>query len=264
MRSRRNKEEEHVDNHRWVISYADFITLLFAFFVVMYAISSLNISKYKSLTEGMKSAFNNNKVSKSTADKMDGPQVKETTGAHNDGMDNLNDSLSELADGNFKVNRQEGWIELDIKAGSLFAAGENDIKPEALIKLMQLATKIKDLPYTVVVEGYTDNTPIETPQYPSNWELSASRAATVGRILNGYGIANYRILVMGYGDQFPIANNLTEEGRGQNRRVSIIIAKDRKIDRVSNPEIGQTHNAVLGTVQPVPYKADTKTDKDPK
>lgn len=246
--ARKKKPEEHVDNHRWVVSYADFITLLFAFFVVMYAISSVNVSKYKSLSDGMKSAFDKKDQHKSTAatnNKVDGPDERKTKGAHKDGLDDLNKSLSELANGDFQINRQKGWIEMDIKAASLFDSGTADLKPEALIKLMQLATKIRDFPYPLVVEGYTDNLPIETPQYPSNWELSATRAATVARVLNGYGIATERLLVTGYGEQYPIASNITEEGRGQNRRVSIIIAKNRNIDRMSNPEVGQLHNLVF-------------------
>lgn len=268
MRPKRNKTEEHVDNHRWVISYADFITLLFAFFVVMYAISSVNVSKYKSLSEGMKSAFNKkdqNKATQSTNNQHDSPQLVNTKGQFKDGLDELSQSLSELANGDFKINRQDGWIELDIKAGSLFDPGNAEVKSEALLKLMQVAGKIKNEPYTIVVEGYTDDTPIETPQYPSNWELSASRAATVGRILNSYGIATDRLLVTGYGEQYPIADNLTEEGRSKNRRVNIIITKSRKLDRLFDPQLGQSHNAVLGTVEPLQsQEASTKPDSEQK
>ncbi|KTD32404.1 flagellar motor protein MotD [Legionella moravica] len=266
MKSRRNKTEEHVDNHRWVVSYADFITLLFAFFVVMYAISSVNVSKYKSLSEGMKSAFDKkdkNKATQSTDTIKDGPEEKKTPGVYNDGLDDLNKSLSDLEDGNYKINRQDGWIELQIKAGSLFDSGEADLKPEAIIKLMQLAEKIKTYSYPVVIEGYTDNVPIQTPQYPSNWELSAFRAASVGRILNGFGIDTGRILVTGYGDQYPISDNLTELGRSMNRRVNIIIAANRKIDRLINPELGQTHNISIGANPvAVPLKPQDKGKKE--
>lgn len=267
MRSRKNKAEEHVDSHRWIISYADFITLLFAFFVVMYAISSVNISKYKSLSEGMKSAFDKkdqNKAIKSSQTIKDGPEEKKVNGSYNDGLDELSKSLSDLEDGNYKINRQDGWIELQIKAGSLFDSGEADLKGEALIKLMQLADKLKNYPNPVVIEGYTDNLPIQTPQYPSNWELSATRAATVGRILNGYGIDTGRILVTGYGDQYPVSDNTTEAGRSLNRRVNIIIAANRKVDRLINPELGQTHTISVGTnfnAVPVPLKLDDTKQK---
>jgi chemotaxis protein MotB len=248
MKARRTRREEHVDSHRWVVSYADFITLLFAFFVVMYAISSVNVSKYKSLSEGMKSAFNKkdqNKAVVSTDNKINGPAEKKTKGTYRDGLDDLNKSLSELENGDFKINRQEGWIELDMKAGSLFESGTADLTPQALVKLMQLAAKIKEVPFPIVVEGYTDDIPIETPQFPSNWELSATRAATVARILNSYGISSDRILVTGYGAQYPVADNLTEEGRSLNRRVNIVIAKDRNVDRLINPTINQVHNVIF-------------------
>ncbi len=249
MKLRRKKNEEHSDSHRWVISYADFITLLFAFFVVMYAISSVNVSKYKSLSEGMKSAFNKkdqSKATESTADLKNGPSNKNTKGNFKDGMDDLDKSLNDVANSNFTVNRQEGWIELDIQAGSLFDSGSAELKPEALIKLMQIAGKIKDSHYVVAVEGYTDNVPIETPQFPSNWELSAARAAAVGRALNSFGIAPNRIIITGYGDQFPIADNTSENGRIRNRRVNIVIAKDRSVDRLLNPAMDQPHNTVPG------------------
>lgn len=145
------------------------------------------------------------------------------------------------------MNSQEGWIELDIKAGSLFDSGTADLTPQAILKLMQLAGKIKDLPYTIVVEGYTDNIPIETPQYPSNWELSAARAASVGRALNSFGVSSDRILVTGYGEQYPIADNSTDEGRGENRRVNIIIVKDRTVTRMFNPQVDQIHSTFIDT-----------------
>lgn len=256
MRSRRHKrhQECEVDTHRWIISYADFITLLFAFFVVMYAISSVNVSKYRSLSEGMKSAFNKkdyNKASQSTADEKDGPETKNTKGTFTDGLDYLKKSLSQLEDGSFKVNRQEGWIEVDIKAGSLFDSGTSELQTQALLKLMQLAGKTKDLPFTIVVEGYTDNLPIETPQYPSNWELSAARAASVGRVLNSFGINKERILVTGYGEQFPLADNGTEDGRSKNRRVTILIVQDRSVPRFYNPQASQRHTTFTNSTEHV-------------
>lgn len=250
MRSRKRKVEEHVDHHRWIVSYADFITLLFAFFVVMYAISSLNTSKYKSLSEGMNNAFNKKdqeNSEQSIEDIKDGPHTKKVYGKFQDGLDEINQSLSELEDQNYKINRQKGWIELDVKSGALFGSGDADIKAEALVKLMQIAGKLKKSHAIVSIEGYTDNVPIETPQYPSNWELSATRAASVGRVLNAYGIDTHRIMVTGYGDQYPISDNVTDVGKSLNRRVSIIIAVNRKTKRLLNPALSkQAHSVVVG------------------
>lgn len=248
MKNKQRRPEEHEDSHRWVVSYADFITLLFAFFVVMYAISSVNVSKYKSLSEGMKSAFNKkdqNKATQSTDNKKDGPEEHKTKGTYRDGLDDLNKVLADRQDGSYKINRKDGWIEIEMKAGSLFESGSADITAYALIKIMEIADKIKDLPYPVVVEGYTDNIPITSPQFPSNWELSASRAATVARLLNGFGVVSSRIMVTGYGDQYPVADNNTEEGRNQNRRVTILITKNKKVPRIQNPNFNRIHATAI-------------------
>ena len=263
---RKKSDKEHIDTNRWVISYADFITLLFAFFVVMYSISSVNVSKYKSLSEGMKSAFNKkdqNKATESTAQINNGPETKNTKGQFIDGMAYLKKSLSGLEDGSYQINKHEGWIEINIQAEALFESGTSDLKSEALLKLMSVANKVKNLPYTIVVEGYTDNIPIDTPQFPSNWELSASRAATVGRALNSFGVPSGHILVTGYGDQYPVADNATEEGRRRNRRVSIVIVKDRSIARLFNPQIDQVHSTVIGVGSNVESLKEPKKDKEP-
>lgn len=266
MRRRKNKTEEHVDSHRWLVSYADFITLLFAFFVVMYAVSSVNQAKYKSLSEGMNSAFNKKDQAKAvvSTDKVsNGNANRQTKGTFRDGLDDLNKSLSELEQGDFKINRQEGWIEINMKAGSLFETGNASIKPDAMIKLMAVAQKIKEQPFPITVEGYTDNSPIETPTFPSNWELSAARAATIGRILNSFGISPSRILITGYGEQFPLDDNLTEAGRSNNRRVNILITKDRMTNRMLNPAFGQMHQMTVDNPKPIPKKAaQPKKKKD--
>lgn len=261
MAKKNRNHDEHDNTHRWVISYADFITLLFAFFVVMYAISSVNVSKYKSLSEGMKSAFNKKDQSQATISTdtiKNGPEQRKTRGHFYDGLDFLKKSLSELEDGSYHVNSKEGWIEVDMKAGSLFQSGTADLTPQALLKIMKLAGKIKDQPYTIIVEGYTDNIPIETPQYPSNWELSAARAASVGRALNTFGVNARRILVTGYGEQYPIADNATEDGRTANRRVNVIIVKDRGVARMFNPQVDQLQNTFINSVDKVKSTDDNK------
>ncbi|WP_019217459.1 OmpA family protein [Legionella tunisiensis] len=145
--------------------------------------------------------------------------------------------MSDLQDSDYHMNPQDGWIELDIKAGALFDSGSADLRPIAVVKLMQLADVIRNLPYPIALEGYTDNVPINTPQYPSNWELSSARAASVARCLTTFGVDQSRITVTGFGEQYPVADNGTEEGRAMNRRVSLIIAKDRTVPRLFNPEM---------------------------
>lgn len=234
MRRKKSKPESG-DSHRWVISYADFITLLFAFFVVMYAISSVNDAKYQSLSEGMHSAFNKKEARKNQ--NASDPALEKRQGEAQDSFSGLQAALRGLGDGDYRVNGQEGWVEIDIQAGSLFMKGNADLKPEALVKLMRIASIIKDLPYPVTLEGYTDNSPIETPQFPSNWELSAARAAAVGRVLNTFGVASGRISVTGFGEQFPIADNSTPDGQAKNRRVNILISKERNGSRRTKPDL---------------------------
>lgn len=241
MRSRKNKEEEHVDNHRWVISYADFITLLFAFFVVMYAISSVNVSKYKTLAKGMETAFNHNKdmpASRAIANPQGGMQMLKGTGGQEYDFDAVNQALTELQDSDYKMSKKDGRIQFDISAGALFKTGSVEIKPLALIKLMKLANILKGRPYPLLLTGHTDNRPINTPQFPSNWELSAARAASIARVLNSYGVDARRITVTGYGDQRPIADNDSPEGRKKNRRVNLVIYRDKVINMDEQPLAG--------------------------
>ncbi|MFC3907977.1 flagellar motor protein MotB [Legionella dresdenensis] len=241
MRGRKSKHIPHEDTHRWMVSYADFITLLFAFFVVMYAISSVNVAKYKSLAQGMHTAFNKVEKNRAPVDNPStllGQSASKSDGEHDedDPFDMLDQALAQLQDADYRMDRQEGWIELDIKAGALFDSGSAELKPLAIIKLIKVAEIIKELPYPVALEGYTDDVPINTPQYPSNWELSSARASALARVLTNYGVDPGRISVTGYGAQFPVATNETEEGRAKNRRVNLIIARDRNVPRLLNPE----------------------------
>lgn len=241
MRGRKNKVVPHEDTHRWMVSYADFITLLFAFFVVMYAISSVNVSKYKSLAEGMNSAFTSKSkgqaVSKLAQTKKDMNPAVDSPINEKDQFNQLIKALSALQDSDYHMNPQDGWVELDIKANALFDSGSADLRPVAVLKLMKLASIIKKLPYPIAIEGYTDNMPIETEQYPSNWELSSARAAAVARTLFSFGVNKKQMSVTGYGEQYPVADNGSEEGRAQNRRVNVIIAKDKTVPRLLDPSI---------------------------
>lgn len=238
MAKKRNKNNaEHGDSHRWVISYADFITLLFAFFVVMYAISSVNISKYRSLAEGMQSAFNKHERKRPSTIIRERSEVPIETQINEDDFNRLEMALQQLKGEDFKISRHEGWVELDIKAESLFDSGSARLVPEAIDKLVKVARLIDNLPYPVALEGYTDNKPIFTTQFPSNWELSSSRASAVARVLTEHGVSPSRITVTGYAAQYPVATNKTEMGRSKNRRVNIIIAKDKTVPRLLNPEM---------------------------
>lgn len=273
MRGRKNKAVPHEDTHRWMVSYADFITLLFAFFVVMYAISSVNVSKYKSLAEGMNSAFTSKSKGQSVADvaqtKKDMKTAVESPIKDKDQFNQLIKALSALQDSDYHMNPQDGWVELDIKANALFDSGSANLRPVAVLKLMKLASIIKTLPYSIAIEGYTDNMPIETEQYPSNWELSSARAAAVARTLSSFGVNQKQLSVTGYGEQYPVADNGSEEGRAQNRRVNVIIAKDKTVPRLLDPSISsvkrpQTSNLPVKLEKPQAVTTPTNNDNNNK
>ncbi|MCB5189290.1 flagellar motor protein MotD [Methylobacillus arboreus] len=252
--ARRRKFEEEPDNHdRWLVSYADFITLLFAFFVVMYGISSVNDQKYKELTSALGNAFSgtssnseNNTPPPNTALPTDKHVLKGTPppsliqslplarlqkDRQRQEQENivaiitsLNRSLSTLA-GNGKINisKTDRGMRIDIADGVLFPAGSSQIKAEASEPLNDITQVLADTAYVIQVEGHTDNLPIKNVQFPSNWELSAMRATSVVRKMIENGISEDRLSAVGYSDTQPVADNDTAEGRAQNRRVSIMV-----------------------------------------
>jgi len=235
---RRRRKVVHEDTNRWIISYADFITLLFAFFVVMYAISSVNLDKYKHIAKTLDDSFRPNKLNTKSylipiIPKTEEP-LSDKTG---ESMQLMTENLKYLDDKFAEILKRKKWVELKIKSHSLFENGQSDLSPEALKLLNQVGEVLKKSNYSILIEGHTDNRPIQTNQFRSNWELSATRAATVARVLSETGIDPRRISAIGYGDQFPIADNATEEGRSQNRRVSIIISKDKQSKRFLNPSL---------------------------
>lgn len=266
---RRRSEEEHVNHERWVISYADFITLLFAFFVVMYSISSVNDGKYRVLSDSLVEAF------KSTSKTLNPTPVGEniaTSGNHatpiplpvpgdfpskedykygieglfddvapgaarqGDHKDNQASYLSKLSEkmasrlqmeissGDVKVVNRGEWLELSIQSSVLFGSGQANLSVPAKNLLQKAATVLQEGENPIQVEGFTDNVPIETEQFPSNWELSAARASAVVRWFISQGVKGERLAAVGYGEQRPIASNDDEAGRSQNRRISIIVS----------------------------------------
>lgn len=238
------------DPHRWLVSYADFITLLFAFFVVMYAISSINQGKYTQLTNAMGTAFSGDGATgidqtgkdKGTGDEgqLKGKQniaVKPLPLSHlyyekmrreREAMTKMRTDLSSklsplMSDGKVTVQQNERGIRIDINESLLFGAGSAELSTEAGQVINEIAQQVKDHPYAIQVEGHTDNIPIHNATFFSNWELSAVRASSVVRMLNGSGIIDSRLSAVGFGSSQPISDNSTIVGRAKNRRVSIMI-----------------------------------------
>lgn len=239
--ARKKREEEHENHERWLVSYADFITLLFAFFVVMYAISSVNEGKYRVLSDSISLAFTNPRaaivppvqVVQPMADRQirvpGDPAVSEDQKRRaREKMRTVARDISSVLEplvrtGKVKVQETSRGLSIEINDSILFNPGQAILSPVAEEAMRSIAEVIAPGDFPVTIEGHTDNVPINTQQFPSNWELSAVRATTVLRLFNQSGVVAARLTAIGYGEQRPIESNDTLEGRSRNRRVTILI-----------------------------------------
>ncbi|MEX1201205.1 MAG: flagellar motor protein MotD [Methylophaga sp.] len=261
--ARRKRHEEHENHERWLVSYADFITLLFAFFVVMYAISSVNEGKYRVLSETLETVFTKpnrsaEPIQIGELSRGEGPRVaspgtpevptfdielpeipkqpapgednsNEPPGEESiEDIEQLNKQLSSalsvlIENEDVSIKQTEDWLEVEIKSNFLFGSGEARLASAAVPVIGQIADVLAPVANPIQVEGFTDNIPISTPRFPSNWELSASRAASVVNLMSRFGVEPERMSAIGYGEFKPIADNNTEIGRQKNRRVVLVI-----------------------------------------
>jgi len=272
MARKPKRPEEHINHEAWAIPYGDLITLLLAFFVVMYALSTVNQGKYRLLSDSLYAAFRGEPrtlepvqlgqhQAGAGADSHTGvlqqqrpdpqhapaagqlvklaplmPQVTPTRAAELAAQaaqreaaltrvaDQVQNALGDLVKRNLMtVRRKEMWVEVELRTDILFTSGSAQPAPAAVPVLARLGQALAPLPNAVRVEGYTDNVPIRTSVFYSNWELSAARAGSVVRVLSGEGIDPERLAVVGYGEQRPVQSNDTAEGRNANRRVVVVI-----------------------------------------
>ena len=293
--ARKKAHEEHANHEAWAIPYADLMTLLLAFFVVMYAVSSLNEGKYKVMAEAMTAAFGGPpktikpiEIGKTQLQGSDfdrpAPMVAGArSGASSPTPANpvtrlasmasqvnlavdsrrlqqaqrqlesiavkLEQALQPLVDKKLVVVKRAAlWLEVQINSDILFTPGAATLDPVARGTVETLAQVLGDVPNSMRVEGYTDNRPINTFQFPSNWELSAARAASVVHLFSNNGIVPERLAMIGYGEYRPIADNITTEGRNSNRRVLLVIlATDTKGPDLAAPQIVDTTPAPIPT-----------------
>jgi chemotaxis protein MotB len=269
---RHKKHEDHVNHEAWAIPYGDLITLLLAFFVVMYAISSINEGKFRVLSDSLNAAFRGNprslepvqvgeksrgsgadiamsivqqamidgqprRLLEAIAIEGEGGQAQSAAEAKPPGKaahpmaeqlsrvaDELETALQSLVDAELvAVRRHEFWLEVEIRTDILFPSGVATLSNKAIPALDALAGTLKKYPNPLRVEGHTDNRPINTRYYPSNWELSAARAASVVHRFARGGISPSRLSVIGFGEFRPAKPNDTAAGRIANRRVIIVI-----------------------------------------
>ena len=278
MARRRKIYDESTNHERWLVSYADFITLLFAFFVVMYSISSINEGKYRVLSNTLSQTFTEVKspdpiqigeVSRSvlaapevdverssdmSVDMVDVDENREALELLNQDQQlaaiagELESVMSALiGDDLVEIQQNQEWVEVTMKSKMLFESGSARLSRQALQALRKITRIIKPLTNSIHVEGYTDNIPIDTLFFPSNWELSAARAASVVHLFARFGVEPSRLAAIGYGEYQPIADNTTEEGRSTNRRIALIIlAKGAREGRVLPRVLNNAGATVVG------------------
>ena len=248
---RKGRKEEHANHEAWAIPYGDLITLLLAFFVVMYSVSSLNSGKYRVMSEALMAAFRGEpqrdmpitlsvREGMPTSDLVTMPETQKAMGPRpirktdTQGMD-MGMSLSGIAGNVAKalerqvmtdqvtIRQHADWVEVEIRNDLLFPSGSAAMAGEGGDIVRKLGASLANLKNPIFVQGHTDNVPISTAQYPSNWELSAARAGAVVRLLGEGGANTALMTVIGYGEQRPLQSNETSEGRATNRRVMLAI-----------------------------------------
>ena len=270
---RRRKHEDHANHEAWAVPYADLLTLLLAFFVVMYAISSVNAGKYRVLSDSLFAAFRGAPRSMQpiqVGDKQVGtgadmqttviqqavldvraqthlapvavaigtpkaaadspivgklpPQAVAAAAALSRLADEVAHSMDQLVKKDLvTIRRSDFWIEVEMRTDILFPSGSARLADDAVSIIERLGGVLAPFPNPIRVEGYTDNKPIKTAVFYSNWELSAARAGSVVRVLSSHGVLPERLAVIGYGEQRPLMHNDTVEGRNANRRVVVVI-----------------------------------------
>lgn len=249
--------EDDEQHERWLVSYADFITLLFAFFVVMYSISQVNEGKYKILSESLVAAFDSpersllpiqegdinrssrvadvavpiNEPSSGAADDNDSQtDSEEGEYASDEEFENIRSDLEERLANLIKndlvdIKASKNWLEINLRSRLLFQSGSHRLGRNAAPVLEEIVLPLLDNRHQINVRGHTDNIPIDTERFGSNWELSAARSVAVVQLLQTLTIAPERMTAEGHGEFQPVASNSSADGRAKNRRVTIAISR---------------------------------------
>lgn len=221
----------------WLITYADLMTLLLVFFLLLYSISSLNMEKFKRAVESIQISLGETHPRVGLMDLVNVPEageqsftIEDVTGLRareQEMLESLNEVIADKNQtDNILVYAKDGKIIIQIRGTVLFASGSAAFNDAAIPILKEIVTIIQSYPeYNVNIKGHTDDVPIETPQFPSNWELSAVRATTVLKFLIGGDIDPHRLTATGYGELLPLVPNDSTENRAANRRVEFVLEK---------------------------------------
>ena len=229
------------ENHdRWLVSYADFITLLFSFFVVMFAAAQADKSKAKQVSESVRNALEHGDLNTvlgvfqrrkpdvpapgatpPSSPPTPGPKPADLAAARQ----TLRNSLDlELKSGKLAVNLEPRGLVISLREAALFASGDDMINPASYPMVGKVAEVILELPNALRLEGYTDSVPIHNSRFRSNWDLAAARSIAILNVLaDRFGVPRSRMAIAGYAENAPVDSNETAEGRAHNRRVDVVL-----------------------------------------
>jgi chemotaxis protein MotB len=263
------KFRQRVSHDRWLVSYADFITLLFAFFVVLYAFAKADQKKQVQVSESIESAFKSLGIfpdaSRKTTEGATGQDAKDKAAVPmnivmgedvlspakvKDDLERIRKELTQalsnqVATHTVSIQMGRDGLVISLREAGFFNSGSATPKPETLPTLRHIAASLGKTPYDLRIEGHTDNIPIHTAEFDSNWELSGTRATKIGRIfLDIKAIPPDRLSTAGYAEYHPVASNDTAEGRAENRRVDLVVLPRTRINLASSlPEFNHPSGA---------------------
>ena len=244
--ARHKRAGDHENLERWLLTYADLITLLLAFFIVMYSMSQLDAKKFGKMSQALSGVLKGGGIAIKKGDKAGTAPGKGIlrVGHLTTIGEEIKKSLAESGDDKLvSTEMSERGLVIHIMESALFKEGSAELEPKAQMLLDLVAGHLKDLSNHIRVEGHTDNTPINTPRYPSNWELSSDRATQVVKyLIENHGLEPTMASALGYGEFRPIKPNNTAENRAQNRRVDIVVLTAEMTDAEPTSDLYNPHS----------------------
>lgn len=242
---RRKRKAEHESHERWLVSYADFITLLFAFFVMMYAHSQTDKIQAARISEAFQEAMAEGRISTALTRMLrnEVPRSPRSEAATRvsvqpaaagksvellPSLKQLNETLKkEIDTGRLEVRMEKRGLVISLREATFFPSGGDMVEPTTLPVLETIAKEIQKHPNPIRLEGHTDSVPIHTPRFRSNWDLSAARGIAMLDLFEArFQIERSRMAIAGFAETAPVASNETEEGRRRNRRVDIVVLNE--------------------------------------
>jgi chemotaxis protein MotB len=247
MKPRAKQEKPRLNHERWLVSYADFVTLLFAFFVVLYSVAQVDRKKIAELAEAIQQAFDGHEspISQITTTvqipgalprRVGLPTQRVASEADRDLTDlrkELEGALSEeIAHGEVAIRSSSEGLVISLREAGFFESGSAAMKENLQSVFGRIASLLSERGYQLRIEGHTDNVPIHNSQFDSNWELSTTRATEVVRqLIANYQFAPELLSAAGYAEYHPIATNDTPEGRAINRRIDVVVVRQQRVSR---------------------------------